>query len=181
MTEAFMNMYSMNESGTQEKTDNLQDTAAKAEGAGNYEPDKKEELIEVQEALANAEGTEYKGALDVEYGQFAKQYKYISNLGKRFSYSFILIMVSLEVPEGELPQPEQLDHDMFYMEQSIRQTIRHVDVMTKYGSHQFLIILVGTDHEGAKIAADRIFGNYYKMNPGSAHIPSYFVAGMEKN
>ena len=109
----------------------------------------------------------YQGALDVEYRQFVKLYEYISNLGRRFSHPFILILIALDCPVGEAPQMNELERDMFYMEQSIRQ--------------QFLIILLGTGIEGVKVAVDRIFRGYYKMNGSSAFTPSYFVGEMEGN
>ena len=121
----------------------------------------------------------YNGALDVEYRQFAKFYEYIFNLERRFSHQFELILISLDTAEGMPPQTEELEKGMFYMEQSIRQTIRNVDVLTRYGRHQFLIIMIGTDPEGAKIAVDRIFRGYYKMNGSSAYTPSYFIAEMD--
>ena len=62
------------------------------------------------------------------------------------------------------------------MEQAIRQAIRNVDVLTRYSRQQFLIILLGPDPDGVRIAMDRIFKGYYKMNGGSAFTPSWSVA-----
>lgn len=122
----------------------------------------------------------YEGALDVEYRQFAKLYEFIGNMDKRFACSFQLIMIALESIEGETPCVDALERAMYYMEQSIRQTIRNVDVLTRYSRRQFLIILLGTDAEGVKIAVDRIFRGYYKMNGSGMFSPSYAVADMEK-
>ena len=44
---------------------------------------------------------------------------------------------------------EELEKAMFCMEQAIRQTIRNVDMLTRYSRQQFLIILVGADPEKA--------------------------------
>jgi hypothetical protein len=49
-------------------------------------------------------------------------------------------------------------------------------VLTRYSRQQFLIILVGTDPEGVRIAVDRIFKGYYKMNGGSAFTPAWAAA-----
>ena len=65
---------------------------------------------------------------------------------------------------------------MFCMEQSIRQAIRNVDVLTRYSRQQFLVILLGTDSEGARIAVDRIIKGYYKMNGGSEFTPTWSMA-----
>jgi len=118
----------------------------------------------------------YQGAMDVEYRQFAKLYEFVLNLEKRFDQQSRLVIVTLEHTAGEMAPLEELEKSMFCMEQAIRQTIRNVDVLTRYGRQQFLIILLGTDDEGVRIAANRIFRDYYKMNGGSAFVPSYSVA-----
>ena len=120
----------------------------------------------------------YDGAMDVEYRQFTKLYEFIANLEKRFSYPFKLIMITLETTSGEDPNPEELEKGMFFMEQSIRQTMRNVDIITRYSRQQFLLLLIGSDPEGAKIAVDRIFKGYYKMSGNSAFSPSYSVADL---
>ena len=115
----------------------------------------------------------YDGALDVEYRQFARLYEFVSNLEKRFSHPFRLILITLEAGKGEASYIEELEKAMYYMEQSIRQTVRNVDVVTRYNRQQFLVILVGTDPEGVRIAVDRIFRGYYKMNGSGAFPPSW--------
>ena len=121
----------------------------------------------------------YEGALDVEYRQFAKLYEFVGNLERRFAHPFKLIMITL-VPTGDdEPGGVELEKAMFYMEQSIRQTVRNVDVITRYSRRQFLVILLGADPEGVRIAVDRIFRGYYKMNGSGAFSPSYSVADVE--
>ena len=125
----------------------------------------------------------YDGALDVEYRQFARLYEFVSNLEKRFSHPFRLILITLEAGKGEASYIEELEKAMYYMEQSIRQTVRNVDVVTRYNRQQFLVILVGTDPEGVRIAVDRIFRGYYKMNGSGAFPPSWAMVdpSEEKN
>lgn len=117
----------------------------------------------------------YEGALDVEYRQFARLYEYISNLEHRFAHPFKLILVELEAPDEKTPQTEEMERAMYFMEQSIRQTIRSVDVVTRYSRRQYLIILVGTDNEGVKIVIDRVFRGYYKMSGSGIFSPRYVM------
>ena len=119
------------------------------------------------------ESGSYQGAMDVEYRQFAKIYEFVINLEKRFGQSFQLVMITLENALGEVASLEELEKSMFCMEQAIRQAIRNVDVLTRYSRQQFLIILLGPDHDGVRIAMDRIFKGYYKMNDGSTFSPSW--------
>ena len=121
----------------------------------------------------------YEGALDVEYRQFAKLYEFIGNLEKRFAYPFKLILITLLPANGDASGGDELEKAMFYMEQSIRQTVRNVDVITRYGRQQFLVILLGADPMGVRIAVDRIFRGYYKMNGSGAFSPSYSIADVD--
>ena len=122
----------------------------------------------------------YSGAMDVDYRQFAKLYEYIGNLEKRFHQHYRLILISLEAGAGKLPSPDDLEKAMFCMEQSIRETVRNVDVVTRYSRQQFLVILLGTEPEGVKIAIDRIFSGYYKMNSSEMFTPSWAAADPEE-
>lgn len=118
----------------------------------------------------------YKGAMNVEYREFTKLYEFVSNLEQRFAYSFKLIMINLKVSGKEKVGIEEFERSAADMEQAIRQNIRDVDVLTRYGNRQFLVILLGTDNEGATNAVNRIFRGYYKMNGGNRVVPSYSVA-----
>ena len=118
----------------------------------------------------------YEGAMDVEYRQFSKFYEFICNLEKRFSHPSKLVMVTLEGEKGEAYYMEELEKAMYYMEQSIRRTVRNVDVVTRYNRQQFLVILVGTDPEGVRIAMDRIIRGYYKMTGSGAFTPTWTIA-----
>lgn len=117
----------------------------------------------------------YSGALDVNYRQFAKLYEYITNLELRFSHPFKLILIELEAPDGETLKAEELERAMYYMDQAIRQTIRNVDVVTRYSRRQYLVILVGTDNEGVAIVIDRIFKGYFKMSGSGSFSPLYLI------
>ena len=121
----------------------------------------------------------YNGALDVGYRQFANLYDFIENLEKRFNHPFKLIMITLEPVKNEVFHEDELEKSMYYLEQAIRQTIRNVDVVTRYNRQQFLIIFLGTDLNGVKAAVDRIFRGYYKMNGSRAFAPSYSIAEQE--
>ena len=118
-----------------------------------------------------------RGAMSVEYAEFTRWYEYASSLENRYSYPFDLVLISLNPPKGESLKDEALERSMFFMEQAIRQTIRDVDIMTRYGTKSFLVILLGAEDEGAKIATDRVFRGYYKMCGSGTYQPSYKIVG----
>ena len=121
----------------------------------------------------------YSGALHVEYSQFSKLYEFVSNLKKRFEQPFKLILIAIEWNSSENSQPESLENAMFYMDRAIRISIRDVDIVTRYSTQQFLVILIGADQTGVKTALDRIFKSYYRMNGSNAFTPSYSIIETE--
>ena len=83
-------------------------------------------------------------------------------------------MITLTPCEGEEPGTEELEKSMYYLEHSIRRTIRDVDIVTRYSRQQFLVILLGSDEQGVKSAMERTFRGYYKMIGNSAFTPEYY-------
>ena len=116
----------------------------------------------------------------MEYRQFARLYDFIENLESRFSQPFKLVLITLSSSDESGVRIEEQEKAMYYMEQAIRQTIRGVDVLTRYSSRQYLVILVGAKAEGVQGAVDRIFRGYYKMNGSGAFTPGYTVADPEE-
>lgn len=118
----------------------------------------------------------YSGGLNVEYRHFARLYDFIENLKNRFDQPFKLVLVTLTPADEANANVEEQERAMYYMETAIRQTIRGVDVLTRYSSRQYLVILVGAKADGVRNAVDRIFRGYYKMNGSGAFTPSYTAA-----
>ena len=150
-----VNAFTSNESGNKE------------EMAG--EPVEAEKLME-----SLKESAERRGAKEVEYKQFVQLYEYIVNLEKRFKHPFRLVMITLTPCEGEEPGTEELEKSMYYLEHSIRRTIRDVDIVTRYSRQQFLVILLGSDEQGVKSAMERTLRGYYKMIGNSVFTPEYY-------
>ena len=111
--------------------------------------------------------------MSVEYAEFMRLYEYAQSLEQRFSYPFDLMVITLDPPNGTDVSEEGMERSMYFMEQAIKQTIRDVDIMTRYGTTRFLVILLGADSDGAKVAADRVFRGYYKMSGSGTYLPSY--------
>lgn len=117
----------------------------------------------------------YEGALNVEYNQFTRLYEFMVNLKKRFNHPFELILITLEENPGQVSTPHDLTKAMFYLERAIRISIRDVDIVTQYNRKQFLVIMLGTEQAGIRIAVDRIFKCYFRMNGSNIYSPSYTV------
>ena len=68
---------------------------------------------------------------------------------------------------------------MFYMDRAIRISIRDVDIVTQYNRRQFLVIMLGADASGVRIAVDRIFKSYFRMSGSNVFSPSYSIVGTD--
>ena len=114
------------------------------------------------------------GALDVDYNEFSRLYDYISNIKKRFLHPFELILIELNTDDKQDFDEQEMERALKSMEQAINQSLRSVDILTRYGMH-FLVILVGTASEDVEPAVGRIFREYYKISGGSNFVPGYKI------
>ncbi len=148
------------------------------EALDNFASENQEEVEDTMDALAMElkDTGSYEGALDVEYRQFAKLYEFIGHLEKRFDHPFRLILITLKSEEGEIVHADELERAMAFMDKSIRQTIRNVDVVTQYDLQHFMVILLGTDEDGIRVAMDRIFRGFFKMYGSGPFTQEYTVA-----
>lgn len=116
---------------------------------------------------------DYSGALDLDYRQFAKLYEYINRLGSRHQYPCYLVMVTMKTAPEQMTHVENIEEAMKCMDHSIRQSIRSVDICTRYSSMQYLIILFKPDENYIPKIMNRIFAEYYKLYKKHNFIPGY--------
>ena len=118
----------------------------------------------------------YDGALDVEYRQFTKMYEYLNNVCARYNHSCNVVLVTLDAKSNKTMYIDEIEQGMKYMEMAIKNTIRSVDICTKYSSVQFLIVLLEAGEENIHTIINRIFTLFYKMSQNSDLIPRYEVS-----
>ncbi len=116
---------------------------------------------------------DYSGALDLDYRQFAKLYEYINRLGSRHKYHCYLVMVTIETTPDQVTYIETIEEALKCMEHAIQQSIRSVDICTRYSSMQYLIILFEPDENCIPKIMNRIFTEYYKLYKKHNFIPGY--------
>lgn len=129
------------------------------------------DLMQVMDVLKT--NGDYSGAMNVEYREFSRMFEYISNLQKRYAHDFHLLMITLENQMGDRLYIEELEETMSYMEMAINETIRTVDVCTRYSSMQYLVILFEAGETNVKTIADRIFYNFFKRCENRKIKPTY--------
>ena len=122
------------------------------------------------------EAGKYDGALDVEYRQFTKMYEYLNNLCTRYDHSCNVVLVTLDAKSNSTMFIDEIEQGMKCMEMAIKNTIRNVDICTKYSSVQFLIVLLEAGDENIHVIINRIFALFYKMSQNPDLIPRYEVS-----
>lgn len=119
------------------------------------------------------EAGEYDGALDVEYRQFAKMYDYLQKVCERYKHTCSVVLVTLEARPNKTVYIDDIEQGMQYMEMAIKNTIRNVDICTRYSSMQFLIVLLEAGNENIDNIMKRILASFYKMSMDADLIPRY--------
>jgi len=106
----------------------------------------------------------YRGALGVEYREFTHLYEFITNLAVRYEHNIQLAMITLEpfASNSSSFSPEALEDAMACMNIAIRNSLRNVDVCTRFSSQQFLVILTNTNSENISMIINRIFEQFYR-------------------
>lgn len=121
----------------------------------------------------------YTGALRVEFREFAKIYDFVQHLTERYHYHMQLLLFTLENVNSENMHIDEKERLMTGMEQSIRSSLRTVDVCTRFSGEQFLVILLNAKKEDIAIVINRIFENFYKICDNRLVNISYDVAELD--
>lgn len=121
---------------------------------------------------------QYDGALDVEYRQFAKMYDYLRKVCERYEHSCSVVLVTLESRVNKTTYIDDIEKGMQYMETAIKNTIRNVDICTRYSSMQYLIVLLEAGDDNVDNIMNRILSSFYKMNSETDLIPRYEVSSL---
>lgn len=122
----------------------------------------------------------YKGAFQIDYGEFSHIYDFVSHFSKRSNQKMQMLLFTLFSSDGSEVMLERMEMAMQCMEQAICKSLRGVDVGTRYSSSQFLVVLLGTENENIRIVTDRIIQNYFKLYGGKDITLSYEVADFQE-
>lgn len=119
------------------------------------------------------------GSIKVEYREFAKIYDFVCQLKKRYQYRMQLIMLTVNSLEKETISIDEKEYAMGCMEKTIQSVLRTVDVSTRFGGEQFLIILMNVKPEEITIITNRIFGQFFKVYDKGLVEVQYDIADLE--
>lgn len=105
----------------------------------------------------------YNGSLSLEYREFAKVCDYIRHLGERYDYTVQIVMITIEAAEQDALYIEEREQVMRCMEKMIQESLRSVDVSTRFSSEQFVVTLMNVADEYVDKITARIADNFYKV------------------
>ena len=87
---------------------------------------------------------------------------------------------SLVSAAGEEPDVSEVETALELLEKAIYNSLRRVDVSTKYSSKQLVVILMDANAENSEIVAQRIIGVFNKLYTGGKIRMEYGIAQMDK-
>ena len=132
-------------------------------------------------AAALQESGSYTGALNMDFREFAKIFEYMNSLRERHKHNCYLVMVTMDTIPEQTMYMEKIEEALVCMEHAIRQTIRKVDICTRYSAMQYLIILFEPEESQIPKVMERIFMQYYKLYSQGDFKPGYeYIPMMEK-
>lgn len=159
----------------------------KHSGKGNFSFYEKKEGQKIQDAtldLRKLQGNlrdqgAYSGSLRVSYRDFARMYDFIRHLGDRFEYDIQLLVLSMDIKNYEEIYLDETETAMMYLEKAIQDSLRSVDVSTRFGSNQFLVALLNAQETDIECITRRIFEMFYDVYDKSSIELTYDFIGVE--
>ena len=144
----------------------------------NAETDtKKKESVDLNRLVLNLKETKsYVGNLSLEYRDFTKIYEFVMKMTERFGWDMQLVMITLEQSNNIEIDIEEQEEAMKCMQESINETLRGVDLSTRFSSEQFLVVLIKAQKEDIDTVVRRIFDRFYKVYYKNVVNISYDIA-----
>ena len=121
----------------------------------------------------------YQGAFKVDYPEFEKVYEFIRNIGKRNAQTIQLVLFTIKPVDERSFAMEDRANVMQYVESAIANTVRTVDVTTRYSSTQQMVIFMNLENDSIHMVIDRILKEFYKMYDKRDVALTYDVANLD--
>ena len=103
----------------------------------------------------------YNGSLCLSFRDFARMYDFIRHLGERYGYDMQLLVLSTEIRGQKNRTPDEKEGIMRFLEKAIQESLRSVDVCTRFGGEQFLVALLNVQEIDISNITERIFERFY--------------------
>ena len=104
------------------------------------------------------------GALSVEYGSFKNIYNYVYRYVDRNKSHVQVILFTINPAVGRQIELSILEQCMHNLDLAVVESLRKVDVGTRYSSNQYIVILTDTDAINGNMVANRVTDQYYRLS-----------------
>ena len=130
-----------------------------------YEDDRDEKTtVDLDDLVSHIKDkTFYRGGFQADYPEFGRMYEFVNGLADRVHQNVLALLFTVESVSGVKSKVTDRDQVMEYLEKAISLSIRSVDVMTRYSSTQYAVILMNLTMENTEIVTNRIMTEFLKM------------------
>lgn len=123
----------------------------------------------------------YTGAFKVDYNEFEKVYEFVRNMGKRNAQTVQLILFTVKPADEKNVDLYDRNNVMQYLENAIIETVRSVDVTTRYSSTQQLVMFINLNDNSVQMVVERIIKEFYQMYDKGDMMLTYDIANLNFN
>lgn len=117
------------------------------------------------------------GAYMLDFDNFHYVYNFIRRVVERHNEDVNTILFTLQ---NENAEPNEIEQAVELLDRAIFNSLRRVDVSTRYSSRQVIVMLYDSKENGGQICAERILSCYRKLYTGDLDF-SYDIVKMEKS
>lgn len=121
------------------------------------------------------------GALSVDYSDFQNIYNYVYRYVDRNDNNVQVILFTLRPDNGKNISLSFLEQAMHNLDLAVVESLRRVDVGTRYSSNQYIVILTDTDETNGTKVATRVIDQYYKIAGKGAITLAFDIETLEPN
>lgn len=119
------------------------------------------------------------GAFLCEYGVFRKIYALESRSSNRMGISIHLTLMSMYLDMGAFESKEEyqrhMSEGMDILEKTLLSGLRNSDIICRYSSNQFLIMLPACQYEDAKLVVNRLKDRFYQSGKTKKVVLQYSI------
>lgn len=119
------------------------------------------------------------GALSVDYSDFQNIYNYVYRYVDRNENQVQILLFTITPAAGREIELSVLEQSMHSLDMAVVESLRKVDVGTRYSSNQYIVILTDTDAENGYMVARRVTSNYYRLVDSDITTLSYDLETLE--
>lgn len=147
--------------------------------AENMRSGKSVDLNYLREIMSRADSG--KGAYLMEYDSFHHVYNFIRRFVERNNHDVSTVLFTAVPVTNEEPDISEIEIALDLLEKAIYNSLRRVDVSTRYSSKQLVVILMDANAENGEKVAERIVETFNKLYTGGKVCMEFGIAQMDKN